>query len=100
MRCRRDCVVSRLRFIDVSVGVHTVLPFVAREDFVSSIANHFIDIHVEAGVAPALPHIKRKLTIKLPCDHLVRSLNDGSSDILFKNANTGVRFSRSFFNFS
>lgn len=60
MSGRRDGVIGRLRHIDVSIRMHLVAAFVAGENFVCEVSDHFIDVHINARVSAALPHIKRK----------------------------------------
>ena len=90
MRCRRDGVVGGLRHVDVRIGMHGVLSLVTGHQFVGQIADHFIDVHIDAGVAAALPHIERKLLFKSSGDHFVASLFNGYCNFGLQSSDFGV----------
>ena len=70
--------------------MHGVLSLVTGHQFVGQIADHFIDVHVDAGVAAALAHIERKLLFKSSGDHFVASLFNGYCNFRLQSSDFGV----------
>ena len=74
--------------------MNTVLALVTRENLIREIPNHLIHIHVEAGVAAALPEVERELLIKRAVERPVSGLHDRVRDLGIERSGLGVRTGR------
>ena len=97
VRCGRNRIVSGLRHVDMGVGMNHVLSFVTGEHFICQIADHFIDIHIDACVAAALPHVERKFLFVAAGDHLAAGCGNRLGDFRLHSADSGIRFGTGLF---
>ena len=81
VRRRRNGVVRRLSLVHVRIGVNRVLALVPSENFIGAVADDFVHVHVDAGVAAALPHVQGELIVKLTGVDFVRRLGNGLADL-------------------
>jgi len=74
----------------VGVRVNLILTLVAGEDLVRHVAEHFIHVHVKAGVTAALPEIERELLIVRTVKRLIGGFSDRFRDLRIESADRGV----------
>ena len=67
VHCSGECVIGRLAHVDIIVRMQDLLA----SDFVATIRNNFIGIHVGLRAASCLPYDQREVFIQTAGDHLV-----------------------------
>ena len=70
---RRECVVGRLRHIDIIVRVQQLFA----RNFIAAVGNNLVAVHVRLCAGAGLPDDEREIVQKLAGNDLVRRLLDG-----------------------
>ena len=91
-----DCVIGRLRHIDVIIGMDGLFAGfnVIAEDLIGAIRHHLVGVHVMAGARARLKGIDHKMLMMLSSQDFVARLNDGFREFGVEQAQVPVHFGR------